>query len=87
VGEPERHSFIVRLRLEETGERLERRIWRGRVQHVPSGEERPVRGLGDLGDFMAAHVERSGIRLGRSWRVRWWFRRRRGDTGAGHCRH
>jgi hypothetical protein len=80
--EPERHAFIVRLRLEETNERVDRRTWRGQVQHVPSGDQRSVRGLADLGEFIAAHVEPSGIRLGRSWRIRRWLLRRRGDVIA-----
>jgi hypothetical protein len=67
----QRHSFIVRVWTDRSGEHVERWIWQGNVTHVPSGDCRPIRTLEDVLVFISTHLERAGIRMprtGRFWR-------------------
>lgn len=63
-------SFITKIWLEETVEEAGRAMWRGHVTHVPSGERRYVKTLGDIERFIALYLEEMGVRLGRLERVR-----------------
>ena len=50
------HSFIVRVWLEETSEESGRAVWRGRVTHVPSHEQRYFQEMDDLLIFIQRYI-------------------------------
>jgi hypothetical protein len=78
-AEPETHSFIIKLWLEEEADEG-RRLWRGHITHVPDGNRRYLRRLKDILDFVSPYLETSSSASGRrAWPSRWveWFRRRR----------
>src|SRR3712207_845654 len=74
--EPTQHSFVVRVRLEETATETGHWTWSGHVTHVPDGSRRYVRSLPDVSDFIAGYLEQMGMSFGWSGLVRKWFRRR-----------
>ena len=68
--EPNLHSFVVRLWLEETAEETGRAAWRGHITHVPSGTRRYLTELSDIAAFITPYL---GAAEGRSgWWRRWW---------------
>ena len=60
---PERlsHSFVVKVWLEETVEEANRALWRGRIVHIPGGEERYVQDLEAIVSFIARYLEEMGV--------------------------
>ena len=51
------HSFIVKVWLEETTEESDQTIWRGRITHVPSHEQRYFQDLNDLIVFIQHYIK------------------------------
>ncbi len=80
-GEVIRHTFIVKLWIEETAEEAGRATWRGHVTHVnheTGATPVYVQRLGDIGAVLVPYLVRMGVRVGWWWRVRrWWYARRR----------
>jgi hypothetical protein len=74
LTESNTHSFIVKVWLEE-GAKAGQVTWRGHITHVPGGEQRYLRDLDDITTFIAAYLERMGLRLGIRWRIRQWLKR------------
>jgi len=73
------HTFIVRIWLEKSAEEAGRATWRGRVTHVPSGEERTVETLDQITAFVTHYLRTMGVELGKLARAsgcphRWWRR-------------
>lgn len=75
------HSFIVKVWLEEAGDETKTASWHGYITHVPSGERRYLRDLGDILSFIKpyfkgieAHTRQS--LCNQSW-LRPWRRRKR----------
>jgi len=58
------HSFIIRVWLEETIEESDQTIWRGRVTHVPSHEQRYFQDLNDLIVFIQDYTKGWGGETG-----------------------
>ena len=73
--EPDTQSFIVRVWVEERAEEAGRGVWRGHITHVPSGERRYLKNLGEIEDFIAPYLEAMGVKLGMRWRMRRWLKR------------
>ena len=73
--EPNTHSFIVKVWLEETAEEAGRTTWRGHVTHVPSGERRYVQNLDDIVAFIAPYLKGMGVRFQKRWPMQRWLRR------------
>lgn len=71
-----KHSFIVKIWLEETGEKTGHAIWRGYITHVLSEQRRYLQNLDDIPDFIAPYLERMGGKPSLFWQVRRWLRRR-----------
>lgn len=46
------HSFIVRVWLEDLSKDAGHSHWRGHITHVPTGEKRYLRELGDIARFV-----------------------------------
>ena len=51
------HSFIVKVWCEETNEGPYQSVWRGRVTHVPSHEQRYFQDLKDLVNFIEHYIQ------------------------------
>ena len=64
------HSFIVKVWLEEEATKNSGTIWHGRITHVPSGEKRYLKNLGEIALFIEPYLEAMGIRFGLSERIR-----------------
>jgi hypothetical protein len=75
--ESKSHSFIVKVWIEDTGQRAGRLVWRGRITHVPSGERRYLRDLNMISAFIAPYLSDLGVQLGAYWELRDWLRRRK----------
>jgi hypothetical protein len=71
--EPNTHSFIVKIWLEETAEEAGLVRWRGHITHVPSGKRGHLKDLRDAPSFMAPYLERMNVHLGFFWKVRQWL--------------
>ena len=67
-------SFIVKIWLEETAEETGRARWRGHITHVPSGERRHLKDLGDITAFIVPYLERMGVKLTLILGRRRWFK-------------
>lgn len=76
------HSFVVKVWLEEEARELCRPIWRGHVTHVMSKQQRYVKNLDDIADFIAGYLQMSGLRLPLKKRFRRWLRKVRRWLGA-----
>lgn len=59
--DPQSHSFIVKVWLEESVEEAGEAIWRGHITHVPSAERRYLHTLDDIVDFVGPYLERMGV--------------------------
>jgi hypothetical protein len=56
------HSFIIKIRLEETAEEAGRATWRGHITHVPSGERRYLKKLDEIMAFIRPYLQEMGVR-------------------------
>ena len=54
--EAERHSFIMRIWLEEQAADDDPALWRGEVIHVPTGERRLVQGWDAVRRFVLSFI-------------------------------
>jgi hypothetical protein len=70
VEQPDTHSFVVKVYLEETVEEVGRVRWRGRVTHVTSGERRYFENLSGIVAFIEPYLERWGVKFGIFQRLR-----------------
>jgi hypothetical protein len=73
--EPNTHSFIVKIWLEETAKEAGLARWRGHITHVPSGDRRYLKDLDDVPAFMAPYLEKMNVHLGFRWKIRQWLHR------------
>jgi hypothetical protein len=71
--ETSRHSFIVKIWLEETVEQSSAAKWRGCVTHVSSGERRYVESLDSIASFIAAYLKVMGVRFGPMAQLKHWL--------------
>lgn len=69
LTESDVQSFIVKLWLEGTAEENQRYLSHGYVTHVSSGERRYVNGLEGITEFIAEHLEMTGVKLSMGWRI------------------
>lgn len=70
MEQPDTHSFVVKVWLEETVEEAGRARWRGHVTHVASGERRYLESLSGLAAFVRPYLERWGVKFSFFDRVR-----------------
>jgi len=72
------HSFIVKVWVEEEVNRHDNPIWHGHITHVPGGEQRYLRSLGEIKGFVEPYLCAMGIRFGLLDRIRrWWGYRKK----------
>lgn len=67
------HSFIVKIWIEEDANKDGHSTWHGHITHVPGGEQRYLRSLSEIEDFIRPYLKATGIRFGLSDRIRRWF--------------
>jgi hypothetical protein len=68
--QPNTHSFVVKVWREETGTASSAVVWRGQITHVPSGEQRSIHELSEIGVFVTPYLQQLGAK------PRWWWRLR-----------
>jgi hypothetical protein len=71
LSEPNVHSFIIKLRLEEALYESGPTTWHGYITHVPSGERSYLRDLDGIAAFITPYLEAGGVKTGlrrRVWR-------------------
>lgn len=68
------HSFIVKVWIEEDADEEGPATWYGHITRVPGGEQRYLRRLSDIDDFIRPYLKEAGVRFGLSDRIRKWFR-------------
>jgi hypothetical protein len=73
LEESNTQSFIIRIWVEERADEGGQGVWRGHITHVPSGERRYLKTLGEIGDFIAPYLEEMGVIIGVRWRLRRWL--------------
>lgn len=69
------HSFVVRVWLEDEAQELCGPLLRGHVTHVMSKQQRYVKNLDDIADFIAEYLQLSGLRRPLEQRFRRWLRK------------
>jgi hypothetical protein len=65
----------VRIWIEEPAGTGRRATWRGQIIHVGDGERRAVQRLEEIDAFLAAYLDRMGVREGILRRSIRWLRR------------
>jgi hypothetical protein len=70
IYESGEHRFIVEVCLEETAEEAGQATWHGRITHVPSGNQRYMRDLDDVTEFILPYLLSMGAKPGRRWHAR-----------------
>jgi hypothetical protein len=50
-------SFIVKIWVEESPQRVDELIWRGQITHVLSGERFELENLDDISSFMSLYLQ------------------------------
>ena len=77
--EPNTHSFVLKIWLEETAQEAGHVTWRGHITHVPSGKRLYVEDLDKIILFILPYLETLGVRLGLRWRLRRWLNRNKNN--------
>ena len=73
------HSFVIKIWLEETIEEAEEAVWRGRITHVPSGENSYVKELDEITHFISPFLESMGVKPTIRARMFRWAQQLRGQ--------
>ncbi len=74
------HSFVIKVWLEETIEEAEEAVWRGRITHVPSGENGYVKDLNEINLFISPFLESMGVKPTIRAHMSRWAQQLRGQT-------
>ncbi len=64
------HSFIVKIWLEESADDDHKGMWRGHITHVPGGERRYLKGLGEIAGFIVPYLASMGVQVDALSRLR-----------------
>lgn len=67
------HSFIVKVWIEEAANQDGHSTWYGHITRVPDGEQRYLRSLSEIEDFIHPYLKAAGIRFGLRERIRKWL--------------
>ena len=71
--EPDTHSFVVKIWVDDRDEKTGRVIWRGHITHVASRRRQYFDGLSGLIVFLLPYLKALNIRLPLFWRVYQWL--------------
>jgi len=58
------HPFVVKVWIEEPSTKTCRSTWRGHITHVPSGERRYMKKIGDASSFILPYLINMGVEIG-----------------------
>jgi len=58
-----RHSFILKVWLEEDTQEAACATWRGQITHVNNGDQRYLQDLDEIRAFVAPYLEEMGIKV------------------------
>ena len=72
--QPDTHSFVVKVWLNDHAQRSGKVIWRGRITHVPSGSCQHFSKTADMVDFIADYLQQLGVKPPLWSRVHRWLR-------------
>jgi hypothetical protein len=75
--QPDTHSFIVKVWLNEHRRDGGRPGWHGRITHVPTGHHHHFSQVKGIAVFITPYLHQLGVRPTLSWKVRQWLRGRR----------
>jgi len=67
------HSFILKVWVEGSSKDGKPVIWRGHITHVPSGERRYLKDMGDIALYVASYLEEVNAKPDRWRRMRQWL--------------
>jgi hypothetical protein len=62
-SEYERHSFVIKIWLEDSDDSSHQAKWRGQITHVGDQEKRYVESLHDITSFIRGYLIRMGARV------------------------
>ena len=62
---PDSHSFVARIWIEETVEEAGHVVWRGSITHIPGGERRTIQDLHSIEEFIVPYLEKMGVKFDR----------------------
>ena len=71
--EPNTHSFILKLWLDDQASNPHKAIWRGHITHIASGERHHFDSFRDIVALLAPYLEQMDIKLSLFWRVYLWL--------------
>lgn len=72
--EPGTQSFIVKIWVEDCAEETSQGVWHGHITHIPGHERRYLKDLSEIQNFITPYLETMGVKPGRRWRFRHWFK-------------
>ena len=75
LGDPNTHSFIVKIWIDRTPGAEQAAAWRGHITHVPSGQRRYLKELGEIERFILPYLQVLGIEMGPLQRAKRWLKR------------
>jgi hypothetical protein len=75
LSNPHIHSFIIKIFLDEDAEASDRAIWHGYITHVPDGEQKYLKDLGDALVFIKSYLQDRSKKLELFQQVKQWIKR------------
>jgi len=72
--QPNTHSFVVKVWLNDHAQRSRQVAWRGRVTHVPTGRCHYFSKTADMADFITLYLQQLGVKQTLRSRVHRWLR-------------
>lgn len=63
-SESPRHSFVVKVWIEETASETRQVIWRGYITDVPGGERHYFDNLDKMSGYIKSYLEELGVEFG-----------------------
>lgn len=73
--EPNTHTFVIRLWLEETVQEQGKATWRGHITHLLSKKRRYLQEPDDVIFFIMPYLMEMGVKVQLKWRIKWWLAR------------
>ena len=67
--------FIIRIWVERREIEGAPTEWRGVIEHIPGGQRRYLKDLGDILVFIRPYLKSIGVNVGAGWRMRQWLKR------------
>jgi hypothetical protein len=67
--------FIVKIWVEDRAKEAHPGVWRGYITHASSGKRYYLRNLEGIEHFIAPYLEEIGVRRGKHWGIKSWFKR------------